>query len=88
MASHENLISVLIVGAGEFGATAALALLKTGRYSVTLIDRAPILPAEDAASVDINKIIRFDYANPDYMRLAKQALDEWKTEEWKGIYHQ
>lgn len=81
--------SVLIVGAGEFGASTAVSLLRTGSYSkVTIIDRSPILPAPDAASCDLNKIVRCDYSDMDYCRLAKEAIVEWNKEDWKGIYHQ
>ncbi|ODO05135.1 hypothetical protein L198_01823 [Cryptococcus wingfieldii CBS 7118] len=81
--------TVLIVGAGEFGASTAVSLLKTGNYgNVTVVDRAPVLPAMDAASCDINKVVRFDYYDRDYCDLAKAAIDEWNKDEWKGIYHQ
>ncbi|WVQ73282.1 hypothetical protein IAR50_002850 [Cryptococcus sp. DSM 104548] len=81
--------TVLIVGAGEFGASTAVSLLKTGNYSdVTVVDRALVLPAMDAASCDINKVVRFDYYDKDYCDLAKAAIDEWNKDEWKGIYYQ
>ena len=81
--------SVLIVGAGEFGTSTAVSLLRTGKYSkVTVIDRAPVLPAVDAASTDINKVVRWDYSDADYCRLAREAIVEWNKPEWKGIYHQ
>lgn len=52
--------TVLIVGAGEFGATAALALAE-GPYKghgdlITLVDRGAEPPAVDAASSDYNKV--------------------------------
>jgi len=79
--------SVLIVGAGEFGAGTALSLLKTGNYTVTMIDRAPELPALDAASTDMNKVVRWDYSDKDYAKLAREAIDVW-NEDYKGIYFQ
>lgn len=79
--------SVLIVGAGEFGASTALSLLKTGNYTITLIDRAPVLPAMDAASTDMNKVVRWDYSDKDYARLAREAIDVWKSD-FPGIYHE
>jgi len=79
--------SVLIVGAGEFGAGTALSLLKTGNYTVTMIDRAPELPALDAASTDINKVVRWDYSDKDYAKLAREAIDVWNRD-YKGIYFQ
>ncbi|WVQ81936.1 hypothetical protein IAT38_004063 [Cryptococcus sp. DSM 104549] len=81
--------SVLIVGAGEFGASTAVSLLRSGKYGqVTVIDRAPQLPAMDAASCDINKVVRFDYIDPVYANLAREAITEWNKDEWKGIYYQ
>ncbi|KAK8870079.1 hypothetical protein IAR55_000649 [Kwoniella newhampshirensis] len=81
--------SVLIVGAGEFGAATAVSLLRSNLYSaITVLDRASTLPASDAASCDINKVVRFDYADEDYAVLARKAIEEWNKEDWKGIYHQ
>lgn len=80
--------SVLIVGAGEFGASTAVSLLKTGQYGkVTVLDRASVLPAMDAASTDMNKVVRWDYSDPDYSLLARKAIDIW-NEDFKGIYFQ
>ncbi|CEQ43073.1 SPOSA6832_04969 [Sporobolomyces salmonicolor] len=52
---------VLVVGAGEFGSSAALALAE-GPYSgrgdlITLLERGAEPPAIDAASSDINKLV-------------------------------
>jgi sarcosine oxidase/L-pipecolate oxidase len=81
--------SVVIVGAGELGAATAVSLLRSGKYGrVTVIDRAAELPAMDAASCDINKVVRFDYMDDDYSVLARRAIDEWNKADWKGIYHQ
>ncbi|ORY84108.1 FAD dependent oxidoreductase [Leucosporidium creatinivorum] len=80
--------SVLIVGAGEFGCSTAISLLKSGRYSsVTILDRAEVLPAEDAASTDISKVVRYDYSDPDYSRLAKEAITRW-TQDFPDVYHE
>nr|XP_018266511.1 uncharacterized protein I303_00486 [Kwoniella dejecticola CBS 10117]OBR88669.1 hypothetical protein I303_00486 [Kwoniella dejecticola CBS 10117] len=81
--------TVLIVGAGELGASTAVSLLRSGQYGkVTIIDRAETLPALDAASCDINKVVRFDYIDKDYAVLAKKAIDEWNKPDWYGIYYQ
>ncbi|KAI5476141.1 hypothetical protein MNV49_000359 [Pseudohyphozyma bogoriensis] len=79
--------TVLIVGAGEFGSGTAVSLLQSGNYSsVTVIDRATTLPAKDAASCDVNKVVRFDYSDPDYSRLARESIEEWRKPEWNGIW--
>ena len=46
---------ILIVGAGCFGLSTAYHLLKRGFTNVTVLDRAEVLPAKDAASTDLNK---------------------------------
>lgn len=50
----------LIVGAGVFGLSTAYHLLLEGEKDVHVIDKSEILPAPDAASVDINRIVRYD----------------------------
>ena len=46
---------VVIVGSGCFGISTALHLLKRGYTDVVVLDRAPVVPAPDAASTDLNK---------------------------------
>ncbi|EJT96749.1 FAD dependent oxidoreductase [Dacryopinax primogenitus] len=79
---------VIIIGSGAFGLSTAYHLLKTGRYRVTVLERAPAGLAVDAASTDINKIVRSDYSDMFYARLAKEAIEEWRKPEWKGTYHE
>ncbi|KDE02469.1 hypothetical protein MVLG_06978 [Microbotryum lychnidis-dioicae p1A1 Lamole] len=76
--------SILIVGCGCFGASTALSLLR-GRYSnfpqlITILDRSATPPEIDAASSDINKIVRQDYADPLYATLAIRAIDRWRKD--------
>ncbi len=86
--------SVIVVGAGVFGATAALELRRRG-WDVMLLDPGPI-PHPLAASTDISKVIRMEYG-PDvaYMRLAEEAREGWLTwnerwreEEGRPLYHE
>ena len=51
--------NILVVGAGVFGASAALELRIRG-HAVTLVDPGP-LPHADASSTDVSKIVRADY---------------------------
>jgi sarcosine oxidase/L-pipecolate oxidase len=54
-----------------------------------LADRSADPPEEDAASSDINKIIRPDYSDAIYARLAQNAVDEWTNNPtWKPYFHQ
>lgn len=81
--------SILIIGAGIFGVSAALELRRRG-FSVTLVDPGP-LPRPEAASTDISKVIRMDYATEDlYIDLMASAFPIW--EEWnrrwdRPLYH-
>ncbi|GAA5865569.1 hypothetical protein JCM8547_007652 [Rhodosporidiobolus lusitaniae] len=82
---------VLIVGAGEFGSTTALALAE-GPYKghgdlITVIDRGEDGNlAVDAASSDYNKIVRADYSDPIYQRLALEAIEEWRKPRFSPFY--
>lgn len=83
---------ILIVGAGIFGISTAyhLALRSPNPSSITIIDREPV-PSVDAASTDLNKIIRADYSNPLYMKLGLEAIEEWKKSPLfkdADVYHQ
>lgn len=81
--------SVLIVGAGVFGLSTALHLLQRGWNDIIIVDRSMTLPALDAASTDINKIVRSCYSDPIYTRLAREAIAAWKdTNEWGDTYHE
>ncbi|KAK7461692.1 hypothetical protein VKT23_008119 [Stygiomarasmius scandens] len=79
---------VLIIGAGCFGLSTAYHLLRKGYQNVTILDRSEVLPAPDAASNDINRLVRSSYADPFYAKFAKEAMHAWKDEkEWnRGIY--
>lgn len=68
--------SIVVVGAGVFGVTAALELRRRG-HAVALFDPGP-LPHPNAASTDISKVIRMDYgADEFYMALMEQGFEGW-----------
>ncbi|BGP35375.1 hypothetical protein JCM10296v2_007211 [Rhodotorula toruloides] len=84
--------TVLIVGGGEFGSTAALALAE-GPYRghgdlITVLERGAEPPAVDAASSDYNKIVRADYADPLYQSFAIEAIEQWRRPRWKKHFHE
>ncbi|KAF9874918.1 sarcosine oxidase [Colletotrichum karsti] len=83
--------SYLIVGAGVFGASTALHLIRAEpRARITLIDRNAFdAPVRVAASWDWNKVVRADYADIEYMRLSLEAKALWASDPlWKPFYHE
>ncbi|KAI1406160.1 putative fructosyl amino acid protein [Hypoxylon fuscum] len=82
--NYEVPASILIIGAGVFGLSTALALTKRPEFastSLTILDRSPdpgVFPARDASSIDSSRIIRADYADPDYAALASEAQAHWR----------
>lgn len=82
--------SVLIVGAGTFGTSTAYHLAQTyhDTSKVTIVDRATS-PPKPAAGVDINRIIRTDYASSFYNNLAYEAWHAWFwSMELQAYFHQ
>ncbi|KAF2122453.1 fructosyl amino acid oxidasesarcosine oxidase [Lophiotrema nucula] len=74
--------TVLIIGAGTFGASTAYHLSK--QYSdpsrITLIDRWSLDASNQdkhAAAIDTNRIIRTDYSSRMYCNLANEAIHFW-----------
>ena len=84
----------LVIGAGIFGTTSALALRRRG-HTVTLMDEGP-LPHPLAASTDISKVLRMEYGTDDtYMAMMEDAFDGWRrwARAWTGagednLYHE
>lgn len=82
--------SILILGGGCFGLTAALELRSRG-WKVTLIDQGA-LPHPDAASTDISKVVRMDYAaDAQHTSMGLLSLERWKA--WNArwgidLYHE
>ncbi|KAI0521073.1 sarcosine oxidase [Xylaria bambusicola] len=83
--------SYIIVGAGVFGTSTAIHL--KSRYpdaDVTLIDRhEPDASTRPAASWDWNKVVRADYRDITYCRIALEAQDAWRSNPlWSRFYHE
>ncbi|KAI5305699.1 hypothetical protein KEM56_003591 [Ascosphaera pollenicola] len=78
---------IVIVGAGIFGLSTALHLARRGYTDVTVLDKNEYnkthysyLNGCDAASADINKIIRSAYgAQTEYQALSQEAIAGWNA---------
>lgn len=77
--------SILIVGAGVFGLSTALELASRGYKNITVLDRH-LPPVVDGSSVDISRVIRTDYADPLYAKMATEATEGWRSE-YKDYYY-
>lgn len=78
---------ILIVGAGVFGLSTALSFLEREAYNdskITIIDSAKVLPNPAGSSVDASRIIRADYANPHYAKMACLAQEHWRDQTPSG----
>jgi glycine/D-amino acid oxidase-like deaminating enzyme len=82
--------SILILGGGCFGLTAALELRSRG-WKVTVIDQGR-LPHPDAASTDISKVVRMDYGSDDqHTAMGERSLTRWRAwnAKWgEDLYHE
>ena len=87
MDTYQRKNSYLIVGAGCMGASTALHLKQLlPLSSVTLVDRARF-PNPAAAAHDLNKVVRTDYDELFYMKLALEAMDMWKTDPLFSLHY-
>ena len=83
--------SYLIVGAGVFGISTAYHLIKQQPdANIVVIDRdAYDADSRVAASWDWNKVVRADYDDIVYARLALEAQDIFETDDlWKPYFYQ
>lgn len=81
--------SIVIVGAGVFGLTAARELRARG-WGVTVVDPGPV-PTPTAASTDISKVVRMDYgADELWTELGRRSLvrwAEWNAQSGQPLFH-
>ena len=61
---------VLVLGGGTFGLSTAYHLAKAGYKDITVLEKSAVVPPEDSAGNDLNKIIRAEYEDPFYSALA------------------
>lgn len=79
--------SIAIVGAGAWGLSTALHLHRAGYTDITVFDRAESIPSQYSAAYDLNKIVRAEYEDKFYTKLALEAIEGWKTPLFGPYYH-
>lgn len=59
-------------------------------HNITLLEASTTIPNPEGSSVDSSRIVRADYANAAYARLAAEGLERWRNTEWgaEGRYTQ
>ncbi|RAL13044.1 FAD dependent oxidoreductase [Aspergillus homomorphus CBS 101889] len=77
---------IVIIGAGVFGLAAARQLASEGYGNILVLDR-DMPPVSDGSSSDISRMIRFDYADDDYLSIAHQAYQEWSKPKYQGFFY-
>ncbi|KAJ5235641.1 uncharacterized protein N7469_004809 [Penicillium citrinum] len=83
--------NILIVGGGVFGLSTALSLRQRHpNAQITLVESSPTIPNPHGSSVDTSRIVRSDYANAAYSKLAATAIQKWRSTAWgeQGRYTQ
>ncbi|RSL84827.1 hypothetical protein CEP52_016329 [Fusarium oligoseptatum] len=78
--------SILIVGAGTFGLSAALDFSLNGYRNITVLDKGSDIPSPYSAGCDLNKTIRAEYEDDFYTSLALEAIAAWKTPFFEPFY--
>ncbi|KAI9695085.1 MAG: hypothetical protein M1820_008947 [Bogoriella megaspora] len=79
---------IIIVGAGAWGLSSALHLTNAGYSNITVCERAKRVPSPYSAAWDLNKIIRAEYEDSFYTKLALEAIEGWKTPLFGPYFHQ
>ncbi|KAL2316144.1 L-saccharopine oxidase [Schizosaccharomyces pombe] len=79
--------TIVIVGCGVFGLSTAVELAKNRSFdNIIAIDAEPV-PSSMSAANDINKIVRPEYADLKYMKLALEAMEKWRNDpELSSVY--
>ncbi|KAE8369007.1 FAD dependent oxidoreductase [Aspergillus caelatus] len=79
---------IVILGGGAWGLSTGLYLTEAGYSDVTILERAETIPSPYSAAYDLNKIIRAEYEDDFYSKLALEAIEGWKTPLFGPYYHQ
>src|ERR1700741_1372701 len=61
---------IIIIGAGAFGLSTALHLVRSGYSNITVFEKDDQIPPVYSAANDLNKIVRAEYEDQFYTDLA------------------
>ncbi|KAK6455240.1 FAD dependent oxidoreductase [Scheffersomyces xylosifermentans] len=79
---------IVIVGAGTFGLSTALELLRSGYTDITLVDPYPV-PSPLSAGNDVNKIFQSIVDNEFLSKLALESFDLWRNDPvYREAFHE
>lgn len=79
--------SYLFIGGGVFGAAGALELLRRDRRAVVTVLVRDTNGDKTAASHDLNKIIRVEYDDPLWVKLALRCQAAWRNDPFYSRFH-
>ncbi|KAH8700215.1 FAD dependent oxidoreductase [Talaromyces proteolyticus] len=79
---------IIIIGAGAFGLSTALHLVRSGYSNITVFEKDDQIPPVYSAANDLNKIVRAEYEDQFYTDLAIEAVQAWKTPLFAPHFHQ
>ncbi|KAL4924064.1 NAD(P)/FAD-dependent oxidoreductase [Aspergillus undulatus] len=85
MGTMDKSSRIVIVGAGLFGLSIAHQLASEGYKSIVVLDRH-MPPVPNGSSTDISRVIRFDYADLDYLHISLDAYKKWSEPRYSGIF--
>ncbi|CAK4030521.1 FAD dependent oxidoreductase [Lecanosticta acicola] len=79
---------IQILGAGAWGLSTALHLSNAGYTNLCVYERAEKIPSQYSGAYDLNKIVRAEYEDAFYTKLALDAIEGWKTPLFGPYFHQ
>ena len=81
--------SILVIGAGTFGLSAALEILRRGHKNLTILDPYPV-PSPLSAGNDVNKIFQTAVTHSEFhTMLSFESYKKWKSDDvYKPAFHE
>jgi len=67
---EDKTAAIAVLGSGAWGLSTALHLVNSGYTNVMVFDQASEIPSPYSAAYDLNKIVRAEYEDEFYTKLA------------------